>query len=100
MVLLDELDALCVNVQNGTTSVCGSIGALDAFGGYVGDGFGGGAVAVAAELGVLEEGTLLDEVFEFGLGDVVVGLAAHLPGSGVTSRVWRKDRWSAKGVQG
>lgn len=87
MICFDEFYTLSVDVEDGTTGGGASICSLDAFGGDVGDGFGGGAVAIAAELGVLEEGTLLNEVFKFLLGDVVIGLTSDLAWSGISRSV-------------
>lgn len=89
VVGLDEFHTLCVDVEDGTTGVRASIGTFDAFGRDIRDSFCGGAVAIAAELGMFEEGAGLNEVFEFLAGDVVVGLTANLAWSRVSCSVWR-----------
>lgn len=88
MVGLDDFDTLCVDVENGTTGGSGAVGTFDAFGGDVGDGFGSGAVAVSAELGVFEEGAGSDEVFELLMRDVVVRLASYLAGTRIARCIY------------
>lgn len=88
MVGFDELHTLCVDVEDCAAGVGAAVCSGDAFGRDVGDGFGGGAVSVAAELGVFEEGALLDEGFELVVADVVVGLAADFAWSWVSCCVY------------
>lgn len=70
--LLDLLDTLHLNVEDADA----------ALGRYVLDSGNRGAVVVAGELGVLDEGVLRDELEEGILGDKVVGLAVNLSSAG------------------
>ena len=60
---------------------------------YLVYGHEGGAVIVAGELGVLDEGIFLDELLEFFTGDKVVVFAVHFARAGQAGGVWR-DRFS------
>lgn len=70
-----------------------------ALGGLLLNGLLGGAVAVAAELGVLDEAVLGDEVLELGHGDEEVVGAVLLAGAGGTRRV-RDGQGEAVRVRG
>ena len=64
------------------------------------DGHEAGAVEVAGELGVLDEGALGDELLELVLGDEVVVFAMDLAGTRRTRRVCQGRRDTGHAVNG